>query len=117
MRRSSSDEPQPFPSLIRIVGWTSGRHTGGGSREQPSQERILVSHRLVADDGYLAVAGRAHQGDDPAALEEAEDALAIRQDMIHQIQGALVHPPAEATGAHGLALTEKATTWCSRQSW
>jgi hypothetical protein len=59
-----------------LVGRTSGRITGGGSSQQASQERILIAHRLVADNGYLAVSRCGHKRDDPAPLEEAEDALA-----------------------------------------
>src|SRR5450759_1264139 len=61
---------------LALVGGTSRRCTGGSSREQSRQERILLAHGLVADDGHFTVAWGGHEGDGPAALEEAEDALA-----------------------------------------
>ena len=36
----------------------------------------MVAHRLVADNGYLTVARCGHRRDDPAPLEEAQNALA-----------------------------------------
>jgi hypothetical protein len=46
----------------------------------PGQERIFLAHRLVAHDGDLTVAGCSDEGDAPATLEEAEDALARTLD-------------------------------------
>ena len=45
-----------------------------------SQERIFLAHGLVGDDGDLTVAGRGDEGEDPATLEEAEDALTCARD-------------------------------------
>jgi hypothetical protein len=62
--------------LCRASGWRSG----GGRSQQLGQERIFLAYRLVADHRNLTVARRGHQGDDPAPLEEAEDALARALD-------------------------------------
>jgi hypothetical protein len=59
-----------------LVGGAGGGRSSGGGGQQPSQERIFLAHGLVGDDGDLTVAGRGDEGDDPATLEEAEDALA-----------------------------------------
>ena len=61
------------------------RRSGGGRCQEPGQERIFLAHRLVAHDGYLTVAGCGHEGDDPAALEEAENALARALDDLLDI--------------------------------
>src|SRR5450759_2179305 len=66
-----------------LVGWASGRAAGCGRGKQPGEERILLAHGFVADDGHLAVAGCGHEGDGSAALEEAEDALArVTHDVL-----------------------------------
>ena len=65
-----------------LGGGPSGRSAGGGRGQEPGEERIFLAHRLVADDGHFVVAWSSHQGDDPAALEEAEDALAGALDQL-----------------------------------
>src|ERR1017187_2442106 len=59
-------------ALVRRAG---GRGAGGGCCQQAGQKRIFLADGLVGDDGDLTVAGRGDEGDDPATLEEAEDAL------------------------------------------
>ena len=54
----------------------AGWYTGGGGGQQLGQQRILLGQGLVSDDGDLTIARRGHEGDDAAALEEAQDALA-----------------------------------------
>ena len=61
---------------LALVGRASRRRTGGGRSQQLGQERIFLAYRLVGHHGDLTVARRGHQGDDPAPLEETEDALA-----------------------------------------
>jgi hypothetical protein len=67
------------------VRGAGGRRTGGGGGQQPGQERILLSQGFVGDDGDLTVAGCGDEGDDPAALKEAEDALAGALDDLLDI--------------------------------
>jgi hypothetical protein len=59
-----------------LVGGTSGWCSGRGGGQQLGQERILLAHGLVADDGHFAIAWRGDEGDDPSALKEAQDTLA-----------------------------------------
>ena len=61
---------------LAFVGWTGWRCAAGSSREQSGQERILLAHRFVGNDGDLAVARRGDERDDTATLEKAENALA-----------------------------------------
>jgi hypothetical protein len=64
------------PYGLALVGRTGGRSAGGGRGQQTGQQRIFLAHGLVADDGDFTVARRGHEGDDFAALEETQDALA-----------------------------------------
>jgi hypothetical protein len=48
---------------LAFVGWTGWRCAAGSSREQSGQERILLAHRFVGNDGDLAVAWSGHEGD------------------------------------------------------
>jgi len=59
-----------------LVGRAGGRCAGSGRGQQLGQERIFFSHRLVGHDGDFTVARGRHEGDDTAAVEEAENALA-----------------------------------------
>jgi hypothetical protein len=83
------------------------RCSGGGRFQEPGQERVFLAHGLVAHDGDLTVvpqglrdgqptlptprasrspvAGCGHEGDDPATLEEAEDALTRALDDLLDI--------------------------------
>jgi len=67
------------------VRGAGGRGASGGGGQQPGQERILLAHGFVGDDGDLTVAGRGHKGDHPTALEEAQDALAGALDDLLNI--------------------------------
>jgi hypothetical protein len=67
------------------VRGAGGRCSSGGGGQQPGQERILLAQGFVGDDGDLTVAGRGHKGDHPAALEEAQDALAGALDDLLNI--------------------------------
>ena len=67
------------------MGGAGGRCSGGGGGQQPGQKRILLTQGFVGDDGDLTVAGCGHEGDDPAALEETEDALAGALDDLLDI--------------------------------
>ena len=84
--RGSGSSPLPWPrggrrvehdahrrALVRVAG---RRRTGGGRCQEPGQEWVFLAYRFVGDDGDLTVAGRGDKGDNPAPLEEAEDALA-----------------------------------------
>ena len=61
---------------LPLAGRASRRGASGSGGEQLGQERILLAQGLVRHPGDLAVARRGDQGDDPAALEKAQDALA-----------------------------------------
>jgi len=61
---------------LALVGRACGCCAGGGCRQEPRQERVFLAHGFVTDDGHLAVAWGGHQGDDFAALEKTQDALA-----------------------------------------
>jgi hypothetical protein len=52
-----------------------GRCAGSGRGQQLGQERIVLAHCLVGHDGDFTVARCRHEGDDPTALEKAENAL------------------------------------------
>jgi hypothetical protein len=49
---------------------------GGRGAEQTRKQWIFVADGVVAYEVQLSVPGRGHEGDDPAPLEEAQDALA-----------------------------------------
>jgi len=87
---------------LALVGWASGRSTGGGRRQQPSEQRIFVAYVLVGHYGDLTVvprglrdglptlptpraarspvARRRDERDDAPPLEKAEDAFARALD-------------------------------------
>jgi hypothetical protein len=60
-------------ALLRRAG---GGRPGGRGSEQAGQQRIFVADGVVADHVDLAIAGSRCQGDEPAPVEEAQDALA-----------------------------------------
>jgi hypothetical protein len=65
---------------LALVGWASGRSTGGGRRQQPSEQRIFVAYVLVGHYGDLTVVRRRDERDDAPPLEKAEDAFARALD-------------------------------------
>ncbi len=80
---------------LTLAGGTRGRLASGGGGQKLGRQRVLLGHRLVADDGDFAIAGSGDEGDDAVALEEAEDALAAAADSRF--------PPAAADPIPGLA--------------
>ena len=65
---------------LALVGRASGWSTGGGSSQEPSEQRIFVAYGLVGHYGDLTVARRRDESDDAAPLEKAEDAFARALD-------------------------------------
>src|SRR5450759_2032328 len=87
------------------------KRQGGGRGQEPGQERIFLGQGVVADDGHFTVARRGHQGDDSAALEEAEDALAGAShqllDLLLRGRWRRVEHPTLAVTVGGVAAVEK----------
>jgi hypothetical protein len=59
-----------------LVGPTGGRGAGRGRCQQLREQRIFLTHGLVGHHRHLTIARYAHQRDDPAPLQEAQNALA-----------------------------------------
>jgi hypothetical protein len=53
---------------LALVGRTGGRGTGGGRCQEPSEQRIFLTHGLVGHHVDLTVARRRDQRDDAAPL-------------------------------------------------
>jgi hypothetical protein len=66
----------PGSSMVVAFGSSWWGSAGRSRGKQAGEERSILAHRFVADDGHFTVAGCGDEGDDAAALEESEDALA-----------------------------------------
>ena len=76
MRRRGVFQREQTVSISNVFFRSWLQEICGSSLEQPGQQRIILAHCFVGNDGDLAIAWGSDEGDDITTLEEAEDALA-----------------------------------------